>query len=136
MTEVVPATAAAEPDAQSSDSDMSIVEVVEKTKKRKSLTPEEVAAARGTRFDQWVGLLDTWVDAAPGRREQYIRSCELWCVFCRKIVVVTVDNTGNFTKHTRGDVYVLSVFFLNLQVQAPCFMLGFVFITFAVTKKG
>jgi hypothetical protein len=35
-------------------------------------TTDQAAVEMGDRFDAWIAEPDSWIDPAPGRREQYI----------------------------------------------------------------
>jgi hypothetical protein len=55
-------------------------------------TAEEAVVEMGKRFDAWIAEPDSWIDPAPGRREQYVQDGSLFCLTCASTVTVTIEN--------------------------------------------
>ncbi len=62
-------------------------------------TTDQPAVEMGDRFDAWVAEPDSWIDPAPGRREQYIQDGSLFCLSCKCTVIVTIDNARSKVDH-------------------------------------
>ncbi len=62
-------------------------------------TTDQAAVEMGDRFDAWIAEPDSWIDPTPGRREQYIQDGSLFCLSCKTIVIVTIDNARSKVDH-------------------------------------
>ncbi len=62
-------------------------------------TADQAAVEMGDRFDAWIAEPDSWIDPAPGRREQYIQDGSLFCLSCKCTVIVTIDNARSKVDH-------------------------------------
>lgn len=77
-------------------------------KRRREPTEEDIIDAMGKRFDLFASADHCWPQITPARRELYCRTGDLWCKFCLRFVSVTFDNSGNFKKHAKTDMYVVA----------------------------
>jgi hypothetical protein len=62
-------------------------------------TTDQAVVEMGDRFDAWIAESDSWIDPAPGRREQYIQDGSLFCLSCKCTVIVTIDNARSKVDH-------------------------------------